>query len=163
MPSSPLALLAWQPSHILGSPLTQLIVTRIGEKFLEWPEEDVSIDEVLTVVTLYWFTDCFPRCNYTYCGTFLVKPPFCLPSIDKPFGYSWFMCELAPGPKKVVEKKGRLVFYRQHENVSYNPQLLRSTTSHLTFDQGGHFAALERPIEFLQDIEDFMEVVLKER
>ncbi|OJJ56887.1 hypothetical protein ASPSYDRAFT_79961 [Aspergillus sydowii CBS 593.65] len=127
IPSSPLALLAW-----------------IGEKFLEWPEEDVSIDEVLTDVTLYWFTDCFPRCNYTYCGTFLVKPPFCLPSVDKPFGYSWFMCELAPGPKKVVEKKGRLVFYRQHEN-------------------GGHFAALERPIEFLQDIEDFMEVVLKER
>ncbi|KAI9926900.1 hypothetical protein ASPWEDRAFT_121201 [Aspergillus wentii DTO 134E9] len=126
MSSSPLALLAW-----------------IGEKFLEWPEETVSIDEVLTDVSLYWFTDCFPRCNYTYRGTFLVKPPFCLPFIDKPFGYSWFMHELAPGPKKVVEKKGRLVFYRQHEH-------------------GGHFAALERPVDFLQDIEDFMEVVLKE-
>lgn len=41
------------------------------------------------------------------------------------------MYELAPGPKKVVEKKGRLVFYRQHENVSHNPQLLMSTMSHL--------------------------------
>ncbi|KAJ5689234.1 hypothetical protein N7462_003626 [Penicillium macrosclerotiorum] len=125
--SSPLALLAW-----------------IGEKFLEWSEEDVSIDEILTDVSLYWFTDCFPRCIYTYRGTFLVKPPFCLPFIDKPFGYSWFMYELAPGPKKVVEKKGRLVFYRQHTN-------------------GGHFAALERPVDFLQDIEDFMDVVLKEQ
>ncbi|KAJ5352500.1 hypothetical protein N7452_001474 [Penicillium brevicompactum] len=127
MSSNPLALLAW-----------------IGEKFLEWPEKDLSIDEILTDVSLYFFTDCFPRCSYTYRSTFLVKPPFCPPFIDKPFGYSWFMHELVPGPKKVVERKGRLVFYRQHEN-------------------GGHFAALERPMEFLQDIEDFMEVVLREQ
>ncbi|KIW04382.1 uncharacterized protein PV09_04666 [Verruconis gallopava] len=126
MSSNPLALLAW-----------------IGEKFLEWPENHVSVDEVLTGVTLYWFTDSFPRCSYTYRDTFLVKPPFSQPFNDKPFGYSWFMHELAPRPKKVVEKKGRLVFYRQHEN-------------------GGHFVALERPVEFLQDIEDFMDVVLKE-
>ncbi|KXG47530.1 Alpha/beta hydrolase fold-1 [Penicillium griseofulvum] len=112
--SNPLALLAW-----------------IGEKFLEWPEENVSIDDVLTDVSLYWFTDCFARCNYTYRGTFLVSPPFCLPFIDKPFGY-------------YVEKKGRLAFYRQHEH-------------------GGHFAALERPTEFLQDTEDFMEAALKEQ
>ncbi|KAH8658586.1 Alpha/Beta hydrolase protein [Ilyonectria robusta] len=123
--SNPLALLAW-----------------VGEKFLEWPEEDISIDEVLANVSLYWFTDCFPRCSYTYRGTFLVGPPPSLPFIDKPFGFSWFMHELAPAPQKILETKGKLVFYRQHE-------------------KGGHFAALERPAEFQRDIEDFMKVVLK--
>ncbi|KAH6971211.1 Alpha/Beta hydrolase protein [Ilyonectria sp. MPI-CAGE-AT-0026] len=99
--SNPLSLLAW-----------------VGEKFLEWPEEDISIDEILANVSLYWFTDCFPRCSYTYRGTFLVGPPPSLPFIDKPFGFSWFMHELAPAPKKILETKGKLVFYRQHEKVS---------------------------------------------
>ncbi|KAH6989896.1 hypothetical protein EDB80DRAFT_587499, partial [Ilyonectria destructans] len=115
----------------------------IGEKFLEWPEEDISIDEVLANMSLYWFTDCFLRCSYTYRGTFLVGPPPSLPFIDKPFGFSWFMHELAPAPQKILETKGKLVFYRQHE-------------------KGGHFAALERPVEFQRDIEDSIKVVLKD-
>ncbi|KAI9044535.1 uncharacterized protein KD926_000446 [Aspergillus affinis] len=65
-------------------------------------------------------------------------------ALDTTKPYSWFIHKLAPRPKKVMEKKGRLVFYRQHE-------------------KGGHFAALEWPAEFLQDIQDFMEAVLKER
>ncbi|KAF5482671.1 putative epoxide hydrolase, partial [Colletotrichum aenigma] len=49
--SSPLALLAW-----------------MGEKFLEWPDDPIGIDELLTNVTLYWLTDTMPRCIYTYRG-----------------------------------------------------------------------------------------------
>ncbi|KAJ4248406.1 hypothetical protein NW762_012743 [Fusarium torreyae] len=123
--SNPLALLAW-----------------IGEKFLEWPDDDINLDEILTNVTLYWFTDSMPRCIYTYRGTFINGHKYDLPRINKPFGYSWFMRELVPGPRKAVENKGELVFYRQHE-------------------KGGHFAALERPQEFLQDIEDFVKEAWK--
>ncbi|RKK11549.1 hypothetical protein BFJ66_g14711 [Fusarium oxysporum f. sp. cepae] len=120
--SSPLALLAW-----------------IGEKFLEWPDDPISLDELLTNVSLYWFTETMPRCIYTYRGTFINGHQYSFPPFKQPFGFSWFMRELAPGPKNIVEKKGDLVFYRQHE-------------------QGGHFAALERPTEFLQDVEDFLAV-----
>lgn len=42
--SSPLALLAW-----------------IGEKFLEWTDEDPSLEEILESVSLYWLTDTFAR------------------------------------------------------------------------------------------------------
>ncbi|KAF4996666.1 hypothetical protein FDECE_12344 [Fusarium decemcellulare] len=120
--SSPLALLAW-----------------IGEKMIEWPDEEISIDDILTTVSLYWYTETMPRCIYTYRGTFVNGHQYQFPPFQKPFGYSWFMRELVPVPRKVAEKKGNLVFYRQLE-------------------RGGHFAALERPVEYLQDIEDFIKV-----
>ena len=47
--ASPVALLSW-----------------IGEKFLEWTDEDPTVDQVLESVTLYWMTDTFPRCIYPY-------------------------------------------------------------------------------------------------
>jgi len=49
--SSPLALLSW-----------------IGEKFLEWTDEDPPIEKILESVTLYWLTETFPRCIYPYRG-----------------------------------------------------------------------------------------------
>lgn len=45
--ASPLALLSW-----------------IGEKILEWTDEDPPLERILEVVTLYWLTDTIPRCLY---------------------------------------------------------------------------------------------------
>lgn len=42
----------------------------------------------------------------------------------------------------MVEKQGNMVFYREHE-------------------KGGHFAALEQPKEFLEDVEDFVKAAWK--
>lgn len=65
--SSPLALLSWydqqQNEHMASAD-----IGRIGEKFLEWTDEDPSLDEILSSVTLYWLTDTFPRCIYPYRG-----------------------------------------------------------------------------------------------
>ena len=47
--SSPVALLSW-----------------IGEKFLEWTDDDPEIDEILTSLTLWWLTDTFPSSIYQY-------------------------------------------------------------------------------------------------
>lgn len=47
--SSPLAILAW-----------------IAEKFLDWTEEDPSMELILEVATLYWFTESFPRGIHPY-------------------------------------------------------------------------------------------------
>jgi hypothetical protein len=39
---------------------------RIGEKFLEWTDETLSLNEILASVSLYWLTDTFPRAIYPY-------------------------------------------------------------------------------------------------
>ena len=54
--SSPLALLSW-----------------IGEKFLEWTDEDPPIDKILESVTFDWMTDTFPRCIYQYRGVSIIR------------------------------------------------------------------------------------------
>ncbi|KAF2868816.1 epoxide hydrolase-like protein [Massariosphaeria phaeospora] len=122
--SSPLALLAW-----------------IGEKFLEWSDEDPPLDTILTNVSLYWFTQGFPRSIYPYRSLFggPRNPP---PYIAKPMGFSFFPVEITPGVKSTVEKHGNLAFYRQHES-------------------GGHFAALEKPEWLWRDVEDYVELVWK--
>ncbi|KAK0353752.1 hypothetical protein LTS02_007981 [Friedmanniomyces endolithicus] len=125
--SSPVALLAW-----------------VGEKFLQWSDESPPLDEILDSVTLYWFTDSFPRAIYPYRQFFGPKPTFFHPDaqwyIKKPMGYSWHPKELAPVPKAWVAKSGNLVWYRGHT-------------------EGGHFAAMERPKYFVKDVEDFVKEV----
>jgi microsomal epoxide hydrolase len=58
--SSPLALLAW-----------------VGEKFLDWTDEDPSVDFVLEMATLWWLTETFPTSIYPYRE---VVPPHALPT-----------------------------------------------------------------------------------
>jgi hypothetical protein len=58
------------------------------------------------------------------------------PDSDKPTGVSWFPHEVFPAIKHVIEKECDLVFYKEH-------------------DKGGHFAALECPKEFWEDVEEF--------
>lgn len=127
--SSPIALLAW-----------------IGEKFITWTDETPSLDDILDSITLYWFTESFARCIYPYRQfhgqaedqyTIHDDPEY---YIEKPLGYSYFPCELAPMPRKWVETTGRLVWYRLHE-------------------RGGHFAAMERPELMFGDVEEFVQQV----
>ncbi|KAF7846051.1 hypothetical protein BT93_L5425, partial [Corymbia citriodora subsp. variegata] len=130
--SSPLALLAW-----------------IGEKFLEWTDEDPPLDKILESVTLYWLTDTFPRCIYPYRSFFGGERDPSLSKIgnpqfqnDKPMGFSWFPYELGPIPKSWIEKSGNLVSFAQHES-------------------GGHFAAMEKPEVLFKDVEEFVKVAWK--
>ncbi|KAK5708553.1 hypothetical protein LTR17_020586 [Elasticomyces elasticus] len=122
--SSPVALLAW-----------------IGEKFLQWSDISPPLNEILDSVSLYWFTDSFPRAIYPYRQFFGSKATFFHPDaewhIKKPMGYSWHPKELAPVPKDWVAKSGNLVWYRGHS-------------------EGGHFAAMEKPKLFVRDMEDFV-------
>lgn len=115
---------------------------RIGEKFQVWSDTDPTVDEILDNVTLYWFTDSFPRAIYPYRQFFGANPSFFhndpnFAITGKPFGYSYFPEELAPMPRSWVEKTGKLTWYREHKS-------------------GGHFAAVEKPDVFVQDMEDFI-------
>ncbi|KAK5129824.1 hypothetical protein LTR08_002801 [Meristemomyces frigidus] len=121
--ASPLALLSW-----------------IGEKFLEWTDEDPALDDILESVSLYWLTDTFPRCIYPYRA--LVASRAAPPYIEKPSGYSFFPKELFPCPKSWAAETMNLVAFGQHSG-------------------GGHFAAMEKPEELLADVEDWVKKVWK--
>lgn len=133
--SSPVALLSW-----------------IGEKFLEWTDEDPPLELILESVTLYWMTDTFPRCIYPYRGLSggEERPRIATnsgkgrprPYIEKPSGYSFFPKELVPMPVSWIRTNINLVHSTVHES-------------------GGHFAALEKPKELLQDIEEYVQKAWK--
>lgn len=52
-------------------------------------------------------------------------------------GYSWHHKEFAPIPVSWVEKTGNLIWHRAHF-------------------EGGHFAAMEKPELFVEDMEKFV-------
>lgn len=62
--------------------------------------------------------------------------------IGKPFGFSWFLKELATVPRVWVETTGELVWWRSRK-------------------KGGQFAAVERSEVLLKDLEDFVSEVWK--
>ena len=105
--SNPLALLAW-----------------IGEKFLDWTDKDLPLDDVLEAVSLYWLTGTFPTSIYPYRQLFTPgvigahENPDWKINPTKPFGYSYFPMEISPTPRSWVATTGNLVFHRQHHSVS---------------------------------------------
>ncbi|PNS18936.1 hypothetical protein CAC42_6031 [Sphaceloma murrayae] len=129
--SSPIAMLAW-----------------IGEKFLEWSDEDPPLDRILESVSLYWLTDTFPRCIYPYRSLFgpnrlaMTKASEPKTPNTKPMGFSWFPGELIPSPISWIAKTGNLVHYNRHSS-------------------GGHFAAMEKPAELFADVEEWVKIAWK--
>lgn len=112
--ASPLAMLSW-----------------IGEKFLEWTDEDPPLDKILEDVTLYWLTDTFPRCIYPYRGNgaspdespkiarargIMNRQGRSVPRVEKPSGYSFFPKELFPMPKSWAATNMDLVAFARHES-----------------------------------------------
>ena len=128
--SSPLALLGW-----------------IGEKFIAWSDTTPPLKDIVDSVTLYWLTDTFPRCIYPYIDffgrgakstVFHENPEY---YCKKPMGFSWFPMELGPMPVAWAEKSGdKLIWYKRHNS-------------------GGHFAAMEKPKELVEDMEEFIKVL----
>ncbi|KAF7188548.1 putative epoxide hydrolase [Pseudocercospora fuligena] len=122
-----------------ASPIS--LLAWIGEKFQQWSDETPPLDQILDGATLYWFTQSFPRAIFPYRQFFGAKPTFFHNDpawyIKKPLGYSWHPEELAPVPQAWVKETGNLVWYKEH-------------------DQGGHFAAMEKPELFVTDMENFV-------
>ncbi|KAJ4388752.1 hypothetical protein N0V93_006212 [Gnomoniopsis smithogilvyi] len=116
-----------------SSPLA--LLAWIGEKHLEWSDADlIPLDKILSMVTLYWFTSSLPRCIWPYRDLILNEQ--CPISKTKPLGYSEFK-DLSIIPKAWSKYYPNMKFRKTHE-------------------KGGHFAALEQPQAFLEDIEEFV-------
>ncbi|KAF4541597.1 Epoxide hydrolase [Lasiodiplodia theobromae] len=124
--SSPVALLAW-----------------IGEKMLAWsdPATQPSLDDILRNISIYWFSGCYPTSIWFY-RNFVdrsrISEKITWKGIKgKPVGFSSFRREISLPPKAWLDATGVVSWYREHE-------------------QGGHFAALERPQVLWKDVEDFI-------
>ncbi|PWN43642.1 alpha/beta-hydrolase [Ceraceosorus guamensis] len=121
--SSPVALLAW-----------------IGEKFLQWTDQDPPDSEILASLTLWWCTDTMARSLYPYRNRpasglqgVISRPENRIPC---PFGYTDNPYEIMPAPKEWIRSTvDNFAWYRKHE-------------------QGGHFFAMERPAAFVEDVRD---------
>ncbi|KAF5008719.1 hypothetical protein FDECE_5027 [Fusarium decemcellulare] len=122
--SSPIALLAW-----------------IGEKWLQWsdPRSTPSLDHILTNVSWYWFSKCYPTSQWIY--RLMVREGENAKSgwvgVQCPLGYSWFKKESIHPPQAWRESNGVVKWFRSH-------------------DEGGHFAPIEQTEVLWQDAVDMI-------
>jgi microsomal epoxide hydrolase len=102
--SSPVSLLAW-----------------IGEKMTSWTDETPDLDLILTNISLYWFSGCYPTCIYLHRQILDGPGPFmeAWKDIKKPVGYSWFRKEISSPPKAWIDQTGKVNWYRTHDKVSF--------------------------------------------
>lgn len=126
---------------LADSPVGQM--AWIVEKFYSWtdceqdghkhPENILSKDEMLDNVMLYWLNNSAASSARLYWESF-GKPN--LEPIDMPTGCSIFPQEIFRSSRRWAEKRfSRLIHWNE-------------------LDRGGHFAALEQPQVFLQEVRD---------
>jgi len=112
----------------------------IYEKFHAWtdndgdPEDALTRDEMLDVITLYWLTETAASSARMYLeNAAVISAP---PVIELPVGCSIFPREIVPAPRSWAE--------RVYPNLIHWNEL----------DRGGHFAAFEQPALFTQELRD---------
>ena len=121
---SPAGLLAW-----------------ITEKFYGWTDNDgdllntVDKDKLLANISLYWFTGTINSSTRIYYEMFKTLEPGFGSTGDTPVGVSVFPYELMMPRRRWVEDSMNLVLWNEHE-------------------KGGHFASLETPEVFVEDVRE---------
>lgn len=76
--------------------------------------------------------------------------------LEKPFGFSSFKKEISATPEAWAGRNGNLQFYRYHDKVRLLALKAGRTppANECFLLQGGHFAALEQPEAYAQDMKD---------
>ncbi len=119
----------------------------VVEKFRRWSDCDGDVersftkDELLTNITLYWVTGTIgssSRLYYEESGTGSRNLPFA--RVEVPTGFAAFPKELSRPPRSWVESEFDLVHWTE-------------------MPRGGHFAALEEPELFVEDVRAFARLV----
>jgi epoxide hydrolase len=126
---------------LTDSPVGQL--AWIVEKFKEWtdsrggvPEDAVPRDRLLTNVMLYWLTaTAGSSANLYYEHFHPTSPPHPNPSTT-PTGVAVFAGDVSLPVRRIAERDNHIVHWSE-------------------FDRGGHFAAMEEPDLFTNDVRAF--------
>src|ERR1700683_1277705 len=125
---------------LTDSPVGQL--AWIVEKFKEWtdrserPEDSVDRDQMLTNVTLYWFTKTAGSSARLYFEDAKSLPWFRSQASSTPTGVAVLPGEITPAIRAVAERALNIVHWSE-------------------FERGGHFAAMEVPDLLVDDIRLF--------
>ncbi|WP_329363153.1 epoxide hydrolase [Streptomyces sp. NBC_00669] len=113
----------------------------IYEKFLDWARPDaLTPDEILDHISLYWFTGTAASSARLYWE--YARQPLALTELDLPVGVSVFPDELTRTPRVWAERA-------YHDLRYFNDDI----------PAGGHFAALEQPGLFVEEIVKFARTV----
>lgn len=119
----------------------------ITEKFHAWTDCDgnienaVSRDELLTDISIYWFTQSITSSMRLYYEVF-GNPDGGLPGrVDVPTGYAQFPCEIMCPPRVWADQ-------------AYNIQQWTG------MEKGGHFAALEQPKALAEQVHQFAKTLV---
>lgn len=118
----------------------------IYEKFGEWtdsdhnPEQVLSRDDLLDNISLYWFSNTAASSARIYWEA--SQAPGSLTVLDLPVGLSVFPAELVRTPRVWADRAYRNLVY-------YNNDI----------PAGGHFAAMEQPTLFVNEIRRFARLV----
>ncbi|WP_072801639.1 epoxide hydrolase family protein [Rhodococcoides yunnanense] len=109
---------------LTDSPIGQL--AWIGEKFYEWgdPDHPVDIDDILTAVSIYWFTRTAASSARFYSEEYSTRSP--RPYVGVPTAVSAFPHDIVPPVPRWADKEFHI-------------------TQWTDMPAGGHFAALEVP------------------
>lgn len=111
--SNPVSMLAW-----------------IGEKMISWTDSavfdpctnTVHRELLLTNVSLYWFSRCYPTSMYHHriaVKGLLSDLTSGWRDVRVPMGYSWFRKEISNPPKAWIDKTGKVAWYNKHEKVRF--------------------------------------------
>ena len=101
------------------------------ENGVKHPEHILSKDELLDNVMLYWLNNCAASSARLYWESF--KNPNMNP-IHMPVGASIFPCEIFRCSRRWAQKRfSNLIHWNE-------------------LDKGGHFAAFEQPVVFLEEV-----------
>ena len=127
---SPAGLLAW-----------------IAEKFTEWadPESKIDRDQLLTNVSVYWFTNTANSAARIYAefartgGGWGRQEPSTVPT-----GVAQFAYEIVPPIRRFAERTNNIVHWSE-------------------FERGGHFAAMEQPDLLVGDVKKFFAALARDR
>lgn len=123
---------------LTDSPAGQL--AWITEKFGEWidgdlPDDAIDRDQLLTNVSVYWFTGTAGSSARLYFETAHSRGWAPAPS-TAPTGVAVFPAEIAPPIRRFAELSNAIVHWTE-------------------FDRGGHFAAMEEPDLLVGDVRQF--------
>ena len=111
----------------------------IVEKLNGWSEQGISaftMDEVLTNVSIYWFSGTIGASIRMYQAMTQTPAEQGLRRIEVPTGYSIFPGDIIQPPREWAERTSNLVRYTRPEH-------------------GGHFAPFEVPELYAQELRDF--------
>jgi pimeloyl-ACP methyl ester carboxylesterase len=102
-------------------------------------ERRFSKDDLLTTISLYWFTQTFHTSARYYAETFRERPQLAhdrVPAVEAPTGIAVFPQDLLLLPRSVVAQQANLVHWT-------------------VMPRGGHFAPMEEPELLVEDIRAF--------